>query len=109
MAATDAEGDALTYSLDETSDAVFDIDSEGAITVAAEGTPDFESAESYAAIVSVTDGVAADGSEDTTADATHAVTITVTDVDEPPPAPDAPTVTGASKSQRDGGVDGAGT
>ena len=81
----------LTYSLDETSDAVFDIDSRsvresrlasGGDAGLRETTPT-----SYAATVGVSDGKDPDGncrSEDTAVtDATHAVTITLTDVDEP--------------------------
>ena len=87
VAATDADGDTLSYSLDSTTDAVFDIDSDGAITVGSGATLDHEGTPSYATVVTVTDG---------TATVTHSLTISVTDVDEPPDAPDAPSVTGAS-------------
>ncbi len=99
VAATDADDDAVTYTLDETSAAVFGIDETGTITVTADGTLDFEGGTArYAATVSVTDGKAANGSEDSAIDATHAVTIAVTDVDEPPAAPEAPAVAVASAS-----------
>ena len=100
VAAADPNGETLTYALDETSDAVFDIDANGAITVAADNTLDFESTESYAATVSIADGKDPDGNAETepAADATHAVTINLTDVDEPPPAPEAPTVTSTTAS-----------
>ena len=87
VAATDADGDTLTYSLDATSAAVFDIDSSGDITVASGAELDHEATPRYAAIVTVTDGAA---------DVTHSLTITVTDILEPPDAPAAPAVTGAS-------------
>ena len=87
VAATDADGDTLTYSLDSTSGAVFDIDSSGVITVASGATLDYEATPSYAAVVTVSDGAAA---------VSHSLTINVTDEDEVPDAPDAPTVTAAS-------------
>ena len=101
VAAADPNGETLTYALDETSDAVFDIDGSGAITVAADNTLDFESGTtSYAATVSIADGKDPDGNAETepVADATHAVTINVTNVDEPPEAPEAPTVTSTTAS-----------
>ena len=80
VAATDPDGDALTYALDSASDAVFDIDSSGAITVTAANALDDETKASYVVTVSVHDGKDAAGAADTTVDATHSVTITVTDV-----------------------------
>ena len=88
ITATDADGDTLTYSLDSASDAVFDINgSSGAITVQSGADLDFESKSSYTATVTASDGANS---------ATHGVTISVTDELEPPSAPAAPTVTGAS-------------
>ncbi len=88
ITATDADGDTLTYSLDSTSDDVFDINaSSGAITVQSGADLDFESKSSYRATVTASDGVNS---------ATHNVTISVTDDLEPPAAPATPTVTGAS-------------
>ena len=87
VAATDPEGDTLTYSLDAAADALFDIDSSGVITVQAGAQLDHESTASYMVTVSVSDGKALDGSADTAVDATRAVTINVSDVSEPPPAP----------------------
>ena len=89
VSATDADGDTLRYSLDSSSDAVFDIDSSGAITVEVGAVLDHEATPSYAATVTANDG---------TVDATHRVMIDVADVDEPPPAPTAPSVAGASSS-----------
>ena len=89
IAATDADGDTLSYSLDSASDAVFDIDSgSGAIAVQNDADLDHEDTSSYTATVTATDS--------NNATATHEVTISVTDVDEPPAAPDAPSVAGAS-------------
>ena len=91
VSATDPDGDALTYALDSASDAVFDIDSSGKITVTAANALDYETKASYAVTVSVHDGKDAAGAPDTTVDATHGLTITVTDVQESPSGP--PTIT----------------
>ena len=96
VAAEDSESDTLAYALDEASAAVFDIDADGAITVASGATLDHETTPSYAVTVGVSDGKAADGSADAAEDATHAVTVEVTNVEEPPGAPAAPTMTGRS-------------
>ncbi|MYJ74549.1 MAG: hypothetical protein F4089_05355, partial [Gammaproteobacteria bacterium] len=89
VAATDVDGDALAYSLDAASEAVFDIDADGAVTVRDGATLDHEATPSYAAVVTVSDG---------RLDATHGVAINVTDVDEPPDAPAAPVVAASSAS-----------
>ena len=90
VAATDANaGDTLTYSLDSASDALFNIDSSGVITVESGATLDHEDTPSHTAVVTVSDG---------TVEVTHSLTINVTDVDEPPDAPAAPTVARASSS-----------
>ena len=89
IAATDADGDTLSYSLDLTSDAVFDIGSSGAITVGSGAALDYEATPSYAVVVTVSDG---------TVDVSHSLTINVSDENEPPDAPEAPTVTGASST-----------
>ena len=91
VAATNSDGDALTYALDSASDAVFDIDSSGAITVMAANALDYETKASYAVTVSVHDGKDAAGATDTTVDATHGLTIAVTDVEESTVANRAPT------------------
>ena len=92
VSATDSDGDALTYALDSASDAVFDIDSSGNITVPAANALDNETTASYSATVSVHDGKDAAGEPDTTVDATHSVTIRVTNVEELPAFPaNAPT------------------
>ena len=81
-----------------TSDAVFDINANGAITVTNANGLNFEAAASHALTVSVHDGKDIDGNADASVDDTHAVTVTVEDEDEPPPAPGTPTVTGESTS-----------
>ena len=87
VSATDGDGDALTYSLaGEDADAfALDTDSGQLRTLAA---LDYEARTTYAVIVA-----ASDGQGGTT---NQPVTITVTDENEPPDAPDAPTVTAAS-------------
>ena len=97
VTATDPDGVAkfntLTYSLTGTDASKFNIGSTtGQITVKTGNIPNYEAKTSYSVTVNVTDGKAADGTADTTADDTIAVTINVTDVNEPPPAPSAPTV-----------------
>ena len=87
VSATDA--DTLTYSLSGTDAGSFDIVStSGQITVGTGTSLDFESRNSYAVVVTAADP---SGATDTIA-----VTIDVTDMDEPPPAPAAPTVSTAS-------------
>ena len=85
VAATDADGDDLTYSLGGTDVAAFDIDTaSGQLKTKAALNHAIKS--SYSVTVSVTDGEDADGAEETiaTIDATITVTITVSDVNEPP-------------------------
>ena len=87
VSATDSDGDALTYALDSASDAVFDIDANGNITVTAANGLDYETKASYAVTVSVNDGKNGAREPDTTVDATHSLTIAVTDVQEPTSVP----------------------
>ena len=98
VAADDPEGDTLTYSLSSggTDHEAFDIDGEGQITVAAGATLDYETQASYSLTVSVHDGKAADGSPDTSVDATTRVTIAVENVAEPPAVPTGVTVSRVS-------------
>ena len=85
VTATDSDGDSLTYSLGETDAASFAIDaSTGQIRTIAGVVYDYESKASYSVTVRADDG---NGGT-----ATIAVTIDVTDVDEPPDAPAAPSV-----------------
>ena len=87
VSATDGDGDTLTYTLTGADAASFalDADSGQVRTLAA---LDYESRTTYAVIVEVSDGQGGT--------AQRPVTIAVTDEDEPPNAPDAPTVTGTS-------------
>ena len=97
VAAADADaGDTLTYSLDSASDALFDIDGNGSITVADSTLLDYESRSSYPVTVSVSDGKDDEGNVDAQADATHNLTIAVTNVEEPPGAPTGVSVGGAT-------------
>ena len=87
-ATDDDAGDTLAYSLEGTDAASFDIASAtGQITTAATATYDHEAKQSYSVTVKATDRFGASDTVD--------VTISVTDVDEPPLAPSAPTVTAA--------------
>ena len=91
--ATDQDGDTLTYSLTGTDASKFTIDSStGQIKV--KSALDYEAKTSYSVTVNVTDKKKADGTADSTIDDTIAVTINVTDMNEPPPAPAKPTVSG---------------
>ena len=86
VTATDDDGDTLTYTLEGTDAASFDIDSStGQIQTKSGVTYDHEAKSSYSVIVKADDS---NGGTDTIA-----VTINVADVDEPPSAPAAPTVT----------------
>ena len=89
VAATDSDGDTLTYTLGGTDAASFDITStSGQIQTSA--ALDYEQKTSYSVTVSVADG---EGGTDTIA-----VTISVTDVNEKPTTPGAPTVTATSNT-----------
>ena len=99
VAATDPDGDALTYTLDSASAEAFAIDGDGAITVAGAVALDHEAKPSWSVTVSVSDGKASDGTADPAVDATHSLTINVADVGEPPGAPPtAVEVTGTSNT-----------
>ena len=87
VTATDADGDALTYALIGPDASAFALDETNG-QIQTHAALDYEAKSSYRVTVSVTD--AHGGS------ARLPVTIAVTDVDEPPDAPDAPTVTGAT-------------
>ena len=87
VSATDAEGDALTYTLAGTDAASFALDADSG-QVRTKAALDYESRTTYAVIVEVSD--------DQGGTARQPVAITVTDEDEPPATPDAPTVTGTS-------------
>ena len=86
VAATDADGDTLTYSLSGTDAASFALDTAtGEITVASGVTLDFETQSSHSVTVGVSDGMDADGNPETgtvTVDATIEVTIEVIDAPE---------------------------
>ena len=89
VVATDTDSDALTYSLDESDTEVFRIVPESG-QLQTEATLDHEAKGSYTITVTATDP---SGEFDSIE-----VTITVTDVDEPPPAPNKPTVEAAESS-----------
>ena len=80
VAATDADGDALTYTLTGTDAGSFTIDSIGQIKVAQGTSLDYETKTSYSVTVNVSDGKDSSGGADTAEDATVDVTISVTDV-----------------------------
>ena len=91
VVATDTDADRLSYSLEGTDAARFGIlPTDGQLQTKAGGNYDYEAKSSYAVTVKVEDG--SGGS------ATIAVTLNVTDRDEPPIAPDAPTVAATSGS-----------
>ena len=91
VTASDQDGDTLTYSLTGTDANDFTIDSaSGQIKV--KSALDYEGDASYSVTVQVTDNKKADGTADTKIDDTITVTVNVLDVNEPPTAPDGPTV-----------------
>ena len=88
VSATDANGDLLSYTLSGSDAFAIDTDT-GQITVAEDASLDYEAGPlSYAVTVTVNDGREGEGVIE--------VAISVTDVAEPPAAPAAPRVTGAS-------------
>ena len=91
VTATDDDNDSITYSLEGTDAASFDINSNsGQISTLSGTNYDRESDSSYSVTVKADDG---EGGTDTIA-----VTINVTDVEEKPLAPDAPTVSSVQGS-----------
>ena len=86
ISATDSDGDTLTYSLEGTDAASFDIDASTGQLITKAALDEGE----YSVTVKVDDG------ETRVTAITRAVTITVTGVDEPPSAPGVPTVTSDS-------------
>ena len=97
VAATDPDGDPLTYSISGPN--AFDIDpATGQIRVAEGAALDHETTPSYTVTVGVTDGKNADGNAEAVpaVDATAMMTIEVIDVDEPPARPGAPSVSPSS-------------
>ena len=90
-AATDTDvGDTLTYSMEGADAASFTFDAATRQIKTKDGvTYDFEADSSYSVTIKVSDGTDTD---------TVAVTVSLTDVDEPPDAPDAPTVSATSGS-----------
>ena len=97
MEAEDEDDDTLTYTLGGTNASSFGINtSTGQLRTSA--ALDYEDKNSYTVTVSVRDSKDAAGNADTTTDDTITVTINVRDVDEPPSAPSAPTVTATSGS-----------
>ncbi len=99
VAATDPDGDALTYTLAGADAASFTIDANGQISVGTDTALDFEGGTaSYALTVQVGDGKDGAGEPDTAVDATVAVTVNVSDVPEPPGQPNAPSLTPGTTS-----------
>ncbi len=84
-AATDPEGDQLTYAVTGTDASDFAISGAGALTLAS--ASNHETKESYSVNVTVHDGKNAAGGADTTVDLTLAITVTVDDTLEPPTVP----------------------
>ena len=86
VAATDTENDTLTYSLDATSAASFDID-EFSGQLRTKAALDFEDKSSYTVTVSVRDSMDANGDADEMTDDTIRVTIQVANVNDAPVFP----------------------
>ena len=76
-------GDSLTYSLDNGSDAFFDIDPDKGL-LRTEAPLDHETADSYRVVVQVSDGDDDDGKPDPAIDDTLTLTVRVNDRNEPP-------------------------
>ena len=82
VAATDGDGDSLTYTLGGTDGGSFDIVATSG-QLRTKDALDYETKDSYSVTVSVRDNKGADGNADTATDATVTVTVTVTNVEEP--------------------------
>ena len=93
VAATDADGDALTYSVAATADVdaaddlvaferAFSINASGRISVKDGAAIDFETRSSYKVLYQVSDSVDAAGTPDTVIDDTLTLTVTAVNVDE---------------------------
>ena len=85
IAATDPEGDSLTYTLSGEGSVHFEVNNQGQITLSA--NLNHEDAASYTLTLSVRDSKDDVGNPDSDTDASIAVNVTVGDVDEPPDAP----------------------
>ena len=83
VAATDPDGDTLTYSIKDGSD-LFEIDSSGQLRTKAAVDYEIPRSHRHTIVVQVTDSKDIDGVADTVIDDTINVTITVTNVDDPP-------------------------
>ena len=92
VSTTDADNDALTYTLTVGDSAKFAVSTAGALTYIGEGE-DHETTKSYTLTVTATDPYTATGA--------ITVTVTVTDQNEPPAAPAAPKVAAKSNSALD--------
>ena len=89
LTATDSDGDTLTYTLEGTDAASFDLDTvSGSAQIQTLAALDRETKSTYTVVVKADDGNS--GTDTVT------VTITVTDVTEPPGKPDPPSVTATS-------------
>ena len=109
FAATDPDGDVLTYSLGGVDAASFGIvETSGQLQTKA--ALDYESKISYSVEIHVTDGSDADGNPDDppAIDASLPVTIRVTDVAEKPEAPAAPTLASVVEDEPAGELGGGG-
>ncbi|MCY4364802.1 MAG: cadherin domain-containing protein [Chloroflexi bacterium] len=83
IAATDADGDSLTYAISGTDAASFDVvDTSGQLRT--KEALNYEGKSSYTLTMSVTDGKDLHGNTDTTVDDTITVMVTVSDSNEPP-------------------------
>ena len=91
--ASDPDGDTITWTLSGTDDESFTISQDaagdGVLVPASETTFDVETKDRYSFTVRASDGALSDS---------VTITLSVADVDEPPDAPDAPSVSGASKT-----------
>ena len=95
VAATDADGDAITYALGGTDAASFDIDDgTGQIRTKTGRSYDYETKRTYNLEVSARDGPSMDQGH-----ATIQVTVTIDDIDEPPVKMDTPTFSNTDRHQ----------
>ena len=99
VAASDPDGDTITFSLSGADAAGFEVDAtSGQMTVAQDAALDYETQDTHEVTVNIHDGQGPDGGASTLTDASAALTITITDEIEIPNPPTGLTATVVSPS-----------
>ena len=104
IAATDPEGDSLTYTLSGEGSDLFNVSNQGQISLSVtlnyeDNTPNEDNTPTYSLTLSVRDNKDDVGNPDSETDASITLNVTVGDVDEPPGSVDPVIVTSLSTSE----------